>query len=102
MVSKNTDLFVLMVFAFASCSMKIDHGKYINNENVVKYLGYDLTWIKKIIHAITGCDTKYFMFSVGKVKVLKKCMKQAQKDSLLNEFNSFQQLITKYLSIYQN
>ena len=42
-VSKNTDFFVLMVFTFASCSMKIDHGKYINSEKVVKYLGHDLT-----------------------------------------------------------
>ena len=35
---------------------------------------------------ITGCDTTSFMFSVGKVKDLKKCMKQVQKVSLLNRF----------------
>ena len=63
MVSKGTDGFVLMVVAFASCLMKIDHNKYINIEKVLEYLAKDLAW--KVPR------------SAGKVKVLKKCMKQA-------------------------
>ena len=61
-----------MVVAFASCSMKMDHNKYINIEKVLEYLAKDLAW--KVPQ------------SAGKVKILKKCMKQAQKVSLLNEF----------------
>ena len=66
--------------------MKIDH-KYINIGKVVKYLGNDLALKLPHIHAITGCETTSFMFSVGKEKVLKKYMKQVQKQvSLLNGF----------------
>ena len=72
-----SDVFVLMVFAFAFknikpfCSMKIDYNKYINIAKVVKYLGNDLALKLPHIHAITGCDTTSFMSSGGKVKVLK-------------------------------
>ena len=54
-VSKDTDVFVLIVFAFANI------GK------VVKYLGSNLSLKFAHIHAITGCDTTLFMFSIGKV-----------------------------------
>ena len=67
----------LMAFVFAiknikhSCSVKIDHNKYINIRKKVKYLGNDLALKLPHIHAITGFDGISIMFSVGKVKVLK-------------------------------
>ena len=82
-VSKDTDVFVLMVLAFA-----IDHNKYINIGNVVKYLGNDLALKLSHNHAITCCDTTYFILYVGKKEVLKKSMKQDQKVSLLNGFRA--------------
>lgn len=81
-VSKDTSVFVLMVFAFAfknikrSWSMKIDHNKHINIGKVVKYVGKDLILKLRHIYTITVCDTTSFMFSVGKEKVLRKCMKE--------------------------
>ena len=56
-VSKDTDVFVLMVFVFANI------GK------VVKYLGNDFSLEFPHIHAITGCDITLLMFSIGKVKI---------------------------------
>ena len=85
---QKTVVFVLMVFVFAleniksSWSVKIDHNKYINIGKVVKYLGNDLALKHPHIHAITGCVTTSFMFSVGK----QKCMKQVQKVRVLNGF----------------
>ena len=81
--------------------MKIDYNKYINIAKVVKYLGNDLALKLSHIHAITGCDTTSFMFSGGKVNVLKKCMKQV---SLLNGFgetstvdNKVSQNVSKFI-----
>ena len=91
-VSKDTDVFVLLVFAFAakdikySWAMKIDHNKYINIQKVVQYLGKEIALKLPHVHAITGCDTTSFMFSVGKIKVLKKCMKQIKQLDLLSGF----------------
>ena len=70
-VSKDTSVFVLMVFAFAfkhikrSWSMKIDDNKYIN---IGKHVGNDLVLKLRHIYTITVCDTMSFMFSVGKKK----------------------------------
>ena len=113
-VSKDTDVFVLMVFAFASknikrsWSMNIDQNKYTNIGKVVKYLGKDLVLKLSHIHVVTGCDTKSFMFSVRKVKVLKKRMKQVRKITLLDgfgktstDFNRLQlQSVSKCIEIY--
>ena len=52
----------------------------------MKYLGNDLALKLPHIHAITGCDTTSFTFSVGKVKVVIICMKHRQKISFLNRF----------------
>ena len=73
-VSKDTSVFVFMVFAFAfkhikrSGSMKIDHNKYINIGKVMKHVGNDLVLKLRHIYTITVCDTMSFMFSVGKKK----------------------------------
>ena len=113
-VSKDTDVFVLMVFAFASknikrsWSMDIDQNKYTNIGKVVKYLGKDLVLKLSHIHVVTGCDTKSFMFSVRKVKVLKKRMKQVRRITLLDgfgetstDFNRLQlQSVSKCIEIY--
>ena len=52
----------------------------------MKYVGNDLVLKLPHIHAITGCGTISFTFSVEKEKVLGKCMKELQKVSLLDAF----------------
>lgn len=65
-------MFVLMVLAFAlkgterSSSMEIDHNKYINIRIVVKHFGKKLSLKASYNHAITSCDTTFFMLPVGK------------------------------------
>ena len=80
---------------------KIDHSKYINIGKAVKYLVNDLALKLPDVYAITGCDTTSFIFSVGKVKVLKKFTKQFQKVNLLNGFgetNSWLQSVSKSIN----
>ena len=75
LVSKGTDGFVLMVVAFASYSMKIDHNKYINIEKVLEYLAKDLAW--KVPQ------------STGKVKVLKTSPESQSFKWIWWNFNSW-------------
>ena len=96
-----------MVFTFAFknikpfWSLKTDYNKFINIAKVVKYLGNDLALKLPHIHAIPGCDTTSFVSSGGKVKILKKYMKQV---SLLNGFgetstvdNKVSQNVSKFI-----
>ena len=104
-VSDDTNVFVLMVFAFAfknmkpSWSMKIDHNKCINTVKVVNYFGNNLALKLLHIHGITGCNTTSFMFSTRKVKVLKKCTKRVLKISLLSGFG---ESLTVHYKVTQN
>ena len=73
-VAKDTDVFVLMVFAYCvekpsgKWFLKIDHEEYIDIGNVVDYLGEDVSRNLPAIHAATDCDTASTMFGVGKAK----------------------------------
>ena len=63
-------MFVLMVFAFAlkgtERSSSMDHNKYINIRIVVKHFEKKLPLKASYNHAITSCDTTFFMLPVGK------------------------------------
>ena len=83
-VSKDTDVFVLLVYAYCKMEstkkwyMKIDH-RFVCIGTIVNYFGNSICSRLPHIHAITGCDTTSFFHGVGKVKVLKKMM-NAEKD----------------------
>ena len=89
-VSRDTDVFLLLVYAFAVVKpanqwfMKIDHQKYVVILKVLDYLGMEMSFRLPQLHAITGCDSTSFFFGVGKVKVLKKLMKDNSKLVLLD------------------
>ncbi len=88
-VAKDTDVFVLMVYAYCiekpskKWFLKIGHEKYVDIRKVVDYLGEEISKNLPSIHAITGCDTTSAIFGVGKVKVLEKLKKNAGKVALL-------------------
>ena len=88
-VAKDTDVFVLMVFAYCvekpsgKWFLKINHEKYIDIGKIVDYLGEDVYRNLPAIHAVTGCDTTSAMFGVGKVKILKKLKKNTESIRLL-------------------
>jgi len=89
-VSRDTDDFVLLVHAFSIVKptsqwfMEIDHQKYVDIGKACSYLGEEVSLRLPQFHAITGCNTTSFFFGVGKVKVLKKLIKDSSKYALLD------------------
>jgi len=89
-VSRDTDVFVLLVHAFSIVKptsqwfMEIDHQKYVDIGKACSYLGEEVSLRLPQFHAITGCNTTSFFFGVGKVKVLKKLIKDSSKYALLD------------------
>ena len=88
-VSKDTDVFVLLVYACAKYKprfpwfMKIDSDRYVEIQKELNNVGEEFClFCLKLphIHCLTGCDTTSYPFGVGKVKVLKKVM--GDKDTL--------------------
>ena len=89
-VSRDTDIFVLLVHAFSIVKptsqwfMEIDHQKHVDIGKACSYLGEEVSLRLPQFHAITGCNTTSFFFGVGKVKVLKKLIKDSSKYALLD------------------
>eukprot|EP00795_Rhopilema_esculentum_P011083 gene11083-biopygen13452 len=94
-VAKDTDVLVIIVHAYAivkPCSkwfMKIDHEKYVDVEKVYVeksdyILGEKVLMHLPHIHSILGCDTTSFFYGFGRVKLLKKVMKNQGSLDLLS------------------
>eukprot|EP00794_Sanderia_malayensis_P002075 gene2075-2352_t len=90
-ISKDTDVLLLMLHAFAKIKpngkwfMKIDQEKYVNIEKIVTHFGTELaTKLPHHIHAVTGCGATPNPYGVGKVSVLRKCIKDRRAISLLD------------------
>ena len=77
-VSKDTYVFVLLVYAYAKLEpshhwfMKIDTGRFVHIQVVVNNFGTNICLKLPHTDTITGSDTTSFLHGVGKVKVLKK------------------------------
>eukprot|EP00794_Sanderia_malayensis_P007110 gene7110-7914_t len=90
-ISKDTDGLLLMLHAFAKIKpngewfMKIDQKKYVNIEKIVTHFGTELaTKLPHYIHTVTGCGVTPNPYGVGKVSVLRKCIKDKRAISLLD------------------
>ena len=103
-VSKDTDVLILLVHAFSIAKpkndwyMKIDQSKYVEIRKVCMYLGEDICLKLPKIHAVTGCDTTSFFFGVSKIKVLKKIMKDNSKLKWLDSLGESEVLSPEGLS----
>ena len=93
-VSKDTDVLVIMVYAFAKFEpskewyLKIDHKKYVDVKSIVNHFGRNICLKLPHIHALTGCDITSFLHGVGKVKVLKKLENNEDMIYLLDEMGN--------------
>ena len=90
--SKDTDVLVLMIYAFtihrptSEWLMKIKAERYANIRKILNHFGEDLCLKLPHIHAITGCDTTSFLHGLGKVSVIKKSIKRFECLKLLDGF----------------
>ena len=73
-VSKNTDVFVLLVYAYQQKKpsntwlMKIGNDRYVNIQAVVNYLGEKQSMMLPHLHALTGCDSTSIFMELVKLK----------------------------------
>eukprot|EP00794_Sanderia_malayensis_P016276 gene16276-biopygen13830 len=88
-VSKDTDVLILLVWAFSKLDitrkwlLKYDNDKFVDIGGICDAIGPDMCNVLPAIHALSGCDTTSYFFKVGKVKVLKKLLNAPEKCRLL-------------------
>ena len=91
-VAKDTDVLVLLVHAIirplSRWYMKIDHAKFVDVGEIYDFLGENISELLPHIHPITGCDTTYFFFGVGKVRIFKKLIRNPAALDLLKSLAS--------------
>lgn len=89
-VATDTDIFVLMIYAFNKLSptekwfMKIGKDRYVDVDEICNLYGEQICEVLPGYHSLTGCDTTSFPFKVGKVKPWKKMMSQMKSSLLLS------------------
>ena len=92
-VSKDTDVLILLVYMHAlknitsKWCMKIDNEKFIDRGKIVEYYGKDVILKLPDIHAVTGCDTMSYLLGVRKIEVFKKCVNSKEKMNLLQDID---------------
>ena len=97
-VSKDTDVLILLVYAYAKYKptkewyMKIDANKFSSIKSIVEYLGSNISVCLPQMHALTGSDTTY-LFNVSKTKVFIESSPGEHEQLIVNKkfgkFNSF-------------
>ena len=64
--------------------MKVDHNKYVDIEKIVRHIGIEIASYLPQLHALTGCNTTSFFYRTGKIKVLRKCIKNGTQVGILS------------------
>ena len=88
----DTNVLILLSYGCNGCKplhdwmMKIYH-RYISVNKLTTHFGEEVCEFLPAYHSITGCDTTSFPFRIGKIKPIKKLMKQG-KSHLLSELGS--------------
>eukprot|EP00794_Sanderia_malayensis_P012581 gene12581-biopygen10020 len=97
-VAKDTDVFVLLVYAMQNCSpseewyMCIDNNKYVKIRNIIQRFGSKICNALPQVHAITGSDATAYKYNVGKIKVIKKLMAKETHCDLIQDLGKDESL----------
>lgn len=95
---KDTDVLILMVWAFTFYDVKhewyfkYDNEKYARISKIVDFFGRDICLSLPAFHAITGSDTTSYFFRAGKVRVFKKLIGNPAKCALLTPLGKNKEL----------
>eukprot|EP00794_Sanderia_malayensis_P011674 gene11674-biopygen9344 len=83
-VSKDTDVLILLLYAYAKVTpgkewcTKYDTETFACISKTFSHWGAEVCCYLPQLHAITGCDTTSYFYGVGKVRTLKKVLKNPQ------------------------
>ena len=97
-VSKDTDVLVLLIWAFTNMQIKhrwfykFDHEKFVEVRNICRSLGQNICSALPVIHAITGCDTTSYFYRAGKTRILKKLINDESKCQLIESLGNYPKL----------
>ena len=98
-VSKDTDVFILLVYAMHTTTPKFDwilqtdKQEFINIKEVLQYIGHDVANVFLQFHAITGCDTSSFKYRRGKRATMKKLLQDTSICKYLQKLGSGEYII---------
>ena len=104
-VAADTDIFVLLIYAFHKSRpsekwfMKIEKKRYLDTGDICKTYG-EICDVLTGYHSVTVCDTTSYPYEVGKVKPPKKVITQG-KCNLLAPLGKQRQDAEKILSFMQ-
>ena len=82
-VVKDSDVMMLLLYSYSMCAMskewvlKYDTNNYANIGLICKYLGNTVGRNILRYHAITGCDTTWFFYRIGKISSFKEVPKKS-------------------------
>ena len=82
-VVKDSDVMMLLLYSYSMCAMskewvlKYDTNNYANIGLICKYLGNTVGRNILQYHAITGCDTTWFFYRIGKISSFKEVPKKS-------------------------
>ena len=92
-VCKDTDVLILMVWAHHKFNveqhlyMKYERDKFADIGKICEHLGPEICSNILSIHAISGCDTTSYMHRVGKVRFMRKLLKEPMLSRLLKNLS---------------
>jgi len=87
-VAADTDIFVLLIYAFHKSHpsekwfVKIEKNRYLDIGDICKTYGEEICDALPDYHSVTGYDTTSYPYKVGKVKPLKKMITQGKSNLL--------------------
>ena len=89
--AKDTDILILMVYAFALTSppydwyLQIDNGKIVSVEKIYQNFGKTTSLCLPQFHSLTGCDTVSHFFGISKTCVFERLLKDASAAHLIEK-----------------
>ena len=93
-VAKDTDIFLRLAYAVCYQNnpprwyMKVDANHFISKIMIHDSVGRDICSILPQLHAITCSDTTAYKFNIGKVRVLKKMIKDLSGTLLISKLGT--------------
>ena len=89
-VCKDTDVLILMIWAYAFYKIKYkwffkyDSEKYAEVRKICEHFGLELCLSLPAFHGLTGCDTTSYFYRSGKVRILKKMISDTNRCLMLH------------------
>ena len=89
--AKDTDILILMMYAFSVASppydwcLQTDNGKIVTVEKIYQNVGKTTSWCLPEFHILTGCDTVSQFFGISKTCAFERLMEDTSVAHLIEK-----------------